>query len=170
MRTAGLRVLTVLALTVVWLLLWGRFTPANVVGGLAVAVGVLVLLPLPRVPVQGLLHPLSWLRLALRVGWYLVLSSLHLAWLAIRPGPPPRNGVLQVHSRLKSDLVLVLAGNITTMIPGSILLEIDQVNRIMYYHVLDVGSPRSVAQFRRQVAELERLLVQAFERDSEWLP
>ena len=170
MRAVALRILTICALAAVWVLLWGRITPANVLGGLVVGTLIMVLLPLPRVPVQGLLHPISLVRVLLLVGWYLMLASLHLAWLAIRPGPPPRNGVLQVQSHLKSDLVLVMAANITTMIPGSILLEIDQVRRILYYHVLDVGSERSVAQFRRQVAGLERLLTKAFERDSEWRP
>lgn len=170
MRAAGLRVLTVGMLAAVWVLLWGRLSVANVLGGLAVAALIMVLLPVPRVPVQGLLHPVALLRLLARIGWYLVLSSLHVAWLAIRPGPPPRNGVLRIQLAIKSDLVLVWAANITTMIPGSIVLEIDQVHRILYYHVLDVGSPRSVAQFRGQVATLERLLVAAFERDSEWRP
>lgn len=170
MRTIALRGLAVGALAAVWVLLWGRLSPANVLGGLAVATLILVLLPLPRVPVQGLLHPITLARVQLLVGWYLVLASLQLAWLAIRPGPPPRNGVLRVQSHLKSDLVLVIAANITTMIPGSILLEIDQVRRILYFHVIDVGSERSVDRFRRQVAGLERLLVKAFERDSEWRP
>lgn len=170
MRAAGLRVLTVIALAAVWVLLWGRVTPANVLGGIGVAVLVLVALPMPRVPVQGLLHPVALLRLLIRVTWYLLLSSLQVAWLAVRPGPVPRNGVLRVPLSIKSDLVLVLAANITTLIPGSIVLEIDQVRRILYCHVLDVGSPRAVAQFRHQVAEVERLLVAAFEREKEWQP
>lgn len=168
MRAVALRGLTVVALAAVWVLLWGRVTPANVLGGLAVAALVLVALPMPRVPVQGLAHPLSVLHLLARVTGYLIQSSFQVAWLAVRPGPVPRNGVLRVPLSIKSDLVLVLAANITTLIPGSIVLEIDQVRRILYCHVLDVGSPCAVAQFRHQVAEVERLLVAAFERDKEW--
>jgi multicomponent Na+:H+ antiporter subunit E len=78
--------------------------------------------------------------------------------------------VLRVPVNLKSDLVLVLASSITTLIPGSIVLEIDQVRRILYCHVIDVGSARSVERFYQQVAQVERLLVAAFERDDEWLP
>ena len=37
-------------------------------------------------------------------------------------------------------------------------------------HVLDVGSRRSVDRFYRQAAKLERMLVAAFERESEWRP
>ena len=64
--------------------------------------------------------------------------------------------------------MLALAVNIINLIPGSIVLEIDQVRRLIYVHVIDVGSDRAVNQFYRQVRQVERLLVAAFERDSEW--
>jgi len=102
--------------------------------------------------------------------WYLMESSVQLMWLAIRPGPPPLTGVLRVPMTIKSDLVLVLAANITTLIPGSMVLEIDQVRRILYCHVIDVGSAQAVERFFQQVAQVERLLIDAFERDDEWLP
>ena len=50
------------------------------------------------------------------------------------------------------------------------MLEIDQVRRIIYVHVIDVSTERAVDQFHRQVSQVERLLVAAFERDSEWQP
>lgn len=170
MRVVALRVFAVSALATVWVLLWGRVTIPNIVVGLAVAALILVLLPLPPVPVRGRVHPVAVLRLAGLFGWYLVASSVQLMWLAVKPGPPPLTGVLRVPLRIKSDLVLVLASSITTLIPGSIVLEIDQVRRILYCHVIDVGSARSVQRFYRQVAQVERLLVTAFERDDEWLP
>ena len=72
-------------LTAVWVLLWGNISAANIVGGLAVALLITVLLPLPQVPVAGRLHPLSLAHLTLKVAYYLVQSSVQLAWLAIRP-------------------------------------------------------------------------------------
>lgn len=169
MRTIVLRIFAVSALATVWTLLWGRFTIPNILVGMAVAVILMVLLPLPPVPVQGRLHPVSLLQLGGLFGWYLVASSVQLMWLAIKPGPPPLTGVLRVQLTVKSDLVLVLASSITTLIPGSIVLEIDQVRRILYCHVIDVGSARSVERFYQQVAQVERLLLAAFERESEWL-
>jgi multicomponent Na+:H+ antiporter subunit E len=97
-------------------------------------------------------------------------SSAQVAWLAIRPGKPPLSAVLRGHLAQKSDLVLALAVNIVNLTPGTIVLEIDQARRLVYVHVLDVGSQRSVEQFYRQLTQLERLLIAAFERDSEWRP
>jgi len=169
-RTIALRIFGVCALSIVWTLLWGRFTVPNLFNGAVVAVAIMVLLPLPPVPVRGRLHLVPLLKLTGLFGWYLAASSAQLMWLAVRPGPPPLTGVLRVQLSIKSDLVLVLASSIITLIPGSMVLEIDQVRRILYCHVIDVGSAQSVERFHHQVAQVERLLLDAFERDSEWIP
>lgn len=170
MRRIALRVWVLCWLVLVWVLLWGTFSAANVVSGLAVALLITWLLPLPVVPVNGKVHPLSLLRLLLTVIYFLVLSSVQVAWLAIKPGPPPLSAVMRAHLSVKSDLVLALAVNIFNLIPGSIVLEIDQTRRRLYMHVLDVGSDRAVERFHRQVAVVERLLVASFERDEDWRP
>jgi multicomponent Na+:H+ antiporter subunit E len=170
MRRIVLRVAVICWLTLVWVLLWGTFSAANILSGLAIALLITWLLPLPAVPVEGRVHPLSLLRLLLTVAYFLVLSSVQVAVLAVRPGPPPMSAVLRAHLSVKSDLVLALAVNIFNLIPGSIVLEIDQTRRMLYMHVLDIGSDRAVDQFNRQVAVVERLLVRSFERDEDWRP
>ena len=170
MRQWLLRVWVLCWLTLVWMLLWGSVSAANALSGLAVALVITVLLPLPPVPIEGRLHPLSLLRLIAQVAYYLVLSSVQVAWLAIKPGPPPRTAVLRAHLALKSDLVLALAVNVINLIPGTIVLEIDQTRRMIYVHVIDAGSDRSVSRFYHQVAEVERLLIASFERGSDWKP
>ena len=170
MRRIVLRIAVICWLTLVWVLLWGSFSAANILSGLAIALLITWLLPLPAVPVEGRVHPLSLLRLLLTVMYFLVLSSVQVAVLAVRPGPPPMSAVLRAHLSVKSDLVLALAVNIFNLIPGSIVLEIDQTRRMLYMHVLDIGSDRAVDQFNRQVAVVERLLVRSFERDEDWRP
>jgi multicomponent Na+:H+ antiporter subunit E len=145
MRRIGLRAWVLCWLILVWMLLWGTVSAANILSGLAIA-------------------------LLITVAYYLVLSSIQVAWLALRPGPPPLSAVLRAHLAIKSDLVLALAVNIVNLIPGSIALEIDQVRRIIYVHVIGVDSDRAVNQFYRQVAEVERLLVSTFEREADWRP
>ncbi len=170
MRGVLLRIWVVCWLILVWILLWGTLSAANVLSGLLVALVIILLLPLPSVPVEGRVHPMSLLRLIVTVGYYLVLSSVQVAFLAIKPGPPPLSAVLRAHLAVKSDLVLALAVNIFNLIPGSIVLEIDQRRRMLYMHVIDVGNERSVARFYRQVNEVERQLVSTFEREKDWRP
>lgn len=170
MRRVSLRLWVLCWLILVWILLWGTASTANVISGLAIALVITLLLPLPVVPVEGRVHPLSLLRLIVQVAYYLVLSSFQVAWLAIKPGPPPLNAVLRAHLAIKSDLVLALAVNIINLIPGTIVLEIDQARRMIYVHVIDVGSQRAVDRFYQQISQVERLFVASFERETHWRP
>lgn len=169
-RENVLRLGALLWLTAVWILLWGNLSIGNILGGLAVGTVITVLLPLPRVPVEGRLHVRSLLHLFGRTIYYALQSSLQIAWLAIRPGPPPVTGVLRYQLGIKSDLVLTLCIDVINLIPGTMVLEIDQVRRIVYVHVLDMGSDKAVSQFYRTVEQLERLFVASFERDADWKP
>lgn len=157
-------------MALVWTLLWGNVSAANILGGIAVGLVITLLLPLPPVPIEGKLHPLSMVRLIALIAYYLVLSSVQVAWLAIKPGPPPRSAVLRAHVAIKSDLVLALTVNALNLIPGGIVLEIDQTRRIVYVHVIDAGTDKSVRRFYRQVADIERLMIASFERDADWRP
>ncbi|WP_235659462.1 Na+/H+ antiporter subunit E, partial [Mycobacteroides abscessus] len=81
--------------------------------------------------------------------------------------PPPRASSTGIDH---CSLVMALLMNTLTIIPGSVVLEIDQERRLAYVHVLDVGSPKAVASFYAQLRQLERLFISAFERDVDWHP
>ena len=170
MRTIALRAWMLCWLILVWVLLWGTISAANILSGLAIALVITLWLPLPPVPVEGRLHPLPLLRLVVTVAYYLLVSSVQVAALALKPGPPPLTAVLRAHLAVKSDLVLALAVNIINLTPGTVVLEIDQARRMIYVHVLDVGSDRTVKRFYRQISGLQKLLVASFERDADWQP
>lgn len=153
-------------LTAVWVALWGKVSVANVFGGLAVGLVIMVALPLPRVPVRGRVRVLPLIQLAGVSIYYALESSLQLAWFAIRPTPPPIPGVLRVRFRFTSDLVMVLCINLLNLIPGTMVLEVDRERRVVYVHVIDVGSEAAVEKFVRVNRRLERLLIAAFERPS----
>lgn len=165
-----LRLWTLAWLTAVWVLLWGNVSPANILGGIAVGLGIMVFLPLPKVPVEGRIHVLSLIRLLGVFLYYAAESSVSVAWLAIRPKAPPVTGVLRCRIAIKSDLVLTLCVDALNLIPGTMVLEIDQTRRLVYVHVLDMGSQKSVDSFYRSVRRLEKLFIAAFERDSDWKP
>lgn len=169
-RVLGSRVFMALWLTFAWVLLWGPVEVGTIAGGLLAAVAVMMLLPLPRVPVEGLLRPVSTAWLVMVVAYYLVRSSLTVAWLSVRPAAPPRSAVLRAPMKLKSDFTLALAVNTLNLMPGGIVVRVDPVARYVYVHVLDAASDRSVEHFRRQTAHIERLYLRAFERPEDWKP
>lgn len=162
MRRRGLRVGMIVWLVAVWVLLWGSVSWANLLSGLVVALLISYLLPLPPVPVESRVRPLGLLALVGYVAWSLIWSSTQMAWLAVKPGKAPLNAVLRAHLNIKSDLMLALAVNIINLTPGTIVLEIDQVRRIIYVHVINVGTQRAVGHFYRQIAAVERRVNGAF--------
>lgn len=170
LRILGSRMFMTLWLTFTWVLLWGSVEIGTVVSGLLVAIVVMVLLPLPRVPVEGLLRPVSTAWLVIMVAYYLIRSSFAVAWLSVRPSPPPRSAVLRAPMRLKSDFTLALAVNTLNLMPGGIVVRVDPVARYVYIHVLDAGSDEAIDDFRRQTAHVERLYLRAFERPEDWRP
>ncbi len=162
MSSAGMRVSVLAWLTVVYMWLWGDFSIGNALAGAVVALAITLLLPLPTVPARGRARFYPLCGVITLTAWYALVSSVHVAWLAVRPRQPI-SGVLRVHMSIESDLVLVLCCDTLNLIPGSMVLEIDKDHRVVYVHVLDMGSERSVAEFYRTTARLEQLFVRAFE-------
>lgn len=166
MKKPGLiRLFVLVWLAVVWVLLWGDISIANAIAGLGVGLLIMTLLPLPRVPVEGRVHPWSVVKLVALTVYYALESSAQVAWLAIRPSPPPATGVLRVRLSIESDLVMVLCCDVLNLIPGTMVIELDKDRRLAYVHVLDVGSQHAVDKFRATTRRLEQSFIDSFERD-----
>ncbi|MBU2670934.1 Na+/H+ antiporter subunit E [Actinoplanes bogorensis] len=151
-----------LGLTVIWVLLWGSFTPLTMVGGVVVAVIVLTVFPLPPVTYAGRIHPLSVLRFAGRFLTDMVLASAQVAALAFRFGHVPRSAVIAVPLRAPSDLGLTMTAEALSLVPGSLIVDVDRKRGILFVHVLDVSGPDSVERFRQDVLDLESRIIHAF--------
>ena len=146
-------------LTLVWVGLWGSLSPANVLGGLAVAALLVVALPLTEVPLAAEVRPVALLRF---VGFFavdLVRSSWQVALLVLRPRRPLRQAVLAVPVRGASDQLLTLLANAISLTPGTLTLEVDRPRSTLYVHVIDVGP--GVEQVRADILAIERLAILA---------
>ncbi|MBO4209797.1 Na+/H+ antiporter subunit E [Micromonospora echinofusca] len=148
-------------LVLVWNLLWGEFTLGNLLGGLAIGVGILVFFPLPPVSFGGRLRPGAALRFAARFVGELVSASVHVGWAALRPGPPPRGAIIAVPLRVRTDLNLALTAEVISLVPGTLILEVDRASGTLYVHVLDVRGPQDLLASRKRIRDVERRLVRA---------
>ncbi|GAB3145593.1 hypothetical protein GCM10027290_25720 [Micromonospora sonneratiae] len=152
---------TVGVLVLVWNLLWDEFSWGNVLGGLAVALVVLFFFPLPPVTFEGRLRPVGLIRFATRFVYDLVTASIHVAWTALRPGYQPRNAIIAVPLRVRSDLNLTLTAEAVSLVPGSLIVEADRKSGTLYVHVLDIRGPEDLDRARREVLELESRIIRA---------
>ncbi|WP_255686074.1 Na+/H+ antiporter subunit E [Micromonospora okii] len=148
-------------MALIWCLLWGRFTWGNLVAGLLVAAAVLVFFPLPPVTFGGRLRPRALLVLLGRFLTELVVASAHVAWLAVRFGHRPRDAIIAVRLRVRTDLNLALTAELISLVPGTLIIEVDRDRGVLYVHVLDARGPEDLAASRRRVLVTEARLVRA---------
>jgi multicomponent Na+:H+ antiporter subunit E len=149
-------------LVVVWILLWGTWSWANLLSGLLVALTVLTLLPLPHVVGGTRLRPLPLLAFLGHFLADLVSSGAEVAWQTLRPGGVHSTAIIQVQLRADSDLLLTMVAEATSLVPGSLVLDLDREHRVMTCHVLPARDLDDVERKRAHVLVVERRLVRAF--------
>ena len=149
-------------LVLVWILLWGTWSWANVLSGLVVALAVTVLLPLPAVVGGIRVRPLALLAF---LGHFLVdlaISGAQVAWQALGPGGRRQSAIVRVQLRTDSDLLLTIIAQTLSLVPGSLVLDLDREERTVAVHLLHVRDADHVEQEKADVLATEDRVVRAF--------
>lgn len=149
-------------LVLVWNLLWGTWSWANLISGALVALVVTVLLPLPPVTGGTRVRPLAML---LFLGTFvvdLVVSGAQVAWQTIRPSGIRRSAIISVQLRTDSDLLMTIVAEATALVPGSLVIDMDRERQTLAVHVLHVSDLQDVERRRTSVLRTEDRVVRAF--------
>ena len=152
----------VLFLAVLWTFLWGDLAWGTFAAGLVVAAVVVVLLPLPTVGVRFTIRP--WPAVVLFAGFVkdLVVASFQIAWTVLTARRMPQGGVVAVEAHPSPDLLFTMTAELTSLVPGALVVEADRENGVLYVHVLDLermGGPEGV---RAETLKLEERVLLAF--------
>lgn len=145
----------ILWLVVVWGALWGDWSPGNLVFGLLLALLVTRTLVLPPVRLSGRFNVLHFALFVVTFVWQVARASIHVFRVALVQGPRVHNAVLRVPLRQNNDLLMTAVGHTMALIPGSLVVEVDRGNGILYFHVLDIATPEQAEAFRRSVLDTE---------------
>lgn len=149
------------ALVVLWMLLWGEVSPISVLSGVLVSVVVTRLFYLPPVELSGRFHPLWFVAFCLRFAGELLVASVLVAAQAFAPRRVETNAVVAVPLRTSSDFVMTMTATVVSLVPGSIVVEIDRDTATLYLHVLGASTDRDIERARTSVLRTERSLVRA---------
>lgn len=151
-------------IVVMWQLLWGEVTWANIAGGIAVALLIALFVPMPRVPVSDIdIHWSSMIKLFATFAVDFIVASLSVAWLAVRRQDPPPSAVVEIPMRTRDDLTLSSAIALINLQPGGIVIDIDNRRKTVTMHILDGSSTGRIDKTVAQLARMERQVIKAFE-------
>lgn len=142
-------------LVVIWMLVNHTWSLLHVTGGLALAVAVQFLFPLPRTgtrwrPRGGAIVALIWHFLT-----DLVRAGLQVTWIVLR-GRRVTNAVISVDLYSNDPVHLTLVSAMTSLVPGSIVVRIDRGVGVLDLHILDIDGQGGPEEVRANVLALER--------------
>ena len=149
----------VIWLVLVWGALWQDFSLGNLVFGALIAYVVVNVFYLPPVELTGRFNVLWALAFVGRFLYKLVTASIEIAWLGVSRGPRLRNAVVAVELRSHSDFLVTATGHALSLIPGSLVLEVDRSTSTLYLHCLNVASAEDADAVRRDVRATEAWLI-----------
>lgn len=149
-------------LTALWMLLWGQLTILAALTGIAAAVTVTLVFRLPPVRLGGRLHP--WYAVVFVVTFVgaLVRGSLVVAGQVLDLRRQPGSAVIGVPLRVDDELILASTAIVSSLIPGSLVLEIDRDEMVIWLHVLGVRGEEDIERNRRETLLWEARIVRAF--------
>jgi multicomponent Na+:H+ antiporter subunit E len=149
-----------LVLAVIWVLLWGSWSAANVLSGLLVAaVLVLAFVPAERRREQiVVIRPLPFLALAAYLVRQLLVANVVLITEVLARRRTIRTGVIAVPVPGCSEQLLTIFANIVAMAPGTMPVEVRSDPPAMYVHILHL---RDVEEVRAELIHLRDLMVRA---------
>lgn len=149
---------------VVWMAVLASAAPLDLVLGLVVA-GALVLVPAPGDPIAHARVPVARRTLGVprlvgavvadvgRGTWDVALRVLHL-----REVEQP--GLVEVPIGERTELGLAVSALVTTLSPGTVLVDIDRERGVMVVHVIDASDPDRVReQHARFYEDAQRAVV-----------
>ncbi|GAB94810.1 multicomponent Na+:H+ antiporter subunit E [Kineosphaera limosa] len=148
-------------LTLVWVMLWGNFSWMNVISGAIVSAGVLVLFPLPPVRYGIRIRPWSTIVLFVRFFIDMVIASIEVAYKACAPWVHPEGRFARIILRGDNDLLCTMVAQMTTLVPGSIVIDIesDGAGRTLLLHIFDARNSQDIERMRQRVqAQEDRVL------------
>lgn len=151
-------------IVVMWQLLWGEITWANIAGGIGVALLISIFVPMPRVPVSDI--RVNWPAMIALFATFIVdfiVASFTVAWLALRRSDPPPSAIVEIPMRTRDDLTLASAIALINLQPGGLVIDIDNRRKTVLMHLLDGSSTGRIDKTIAQLGRLERQVVKAFE-------
>lgn len=88
-----------------------------------------------------------------------VAASFLVLYLAVAKGPTVRSAVVAVPLRSHSDLMVTATGHVISLIPGSLVVEVDRSTSTLYLHALNIYEEADIDKIREETQVIEARLI-----------
>ena len=95
--------------------------------------------------------------------WECLKANIDVAYRVIHPLLPIKPGIVKVTTGLKSETGLTFLANSITLTPGTMSVDLDAPNGILYIHWINVQTTDIDKATERIVSRFERILAKIFE-------
>ena len=94
--------------------------------------------------------------------WECLKANIDVAIRVIHPKTPLKPGIVKLRTTLNSDVALTFLANSITLTPGTLTIDIDKSQKVLYVHWINVEGKDSEAA-QRIVRRFEKILKRIFE-------
>lgn len=150
-----------IVLALLWSALTGQFTLGNLSTGFILGYVVLFLLRGVFGGGQYFAKIGQIVRIVTFFVWELLIANLRVATDVLRPGPlRMRPRVIAIPMEPKSDVALLMLGNMLSLTPGTLLLDVSDDRKTMFLHFINAPDEE---QLKREVKQgFERRVIELF--------
>lgn len=148
-------------LVVLWMLLWAQFTVLAFLSGLVVAVFVTRVFRLPTVELSGRINVWYAALLVVQFLFAVLQGALAVTVQVFDFRRQPGAAIIAVPLKYADDLMMTHVSVVSSLVPGSLVVEADRDRQVLYLHVIGVRSLADVEKQREGVLRWERRVVRA---------
>lgn len=160
-RDIGMQLPFLAWLIVLWMLLWAQFTVLSFLTGLVVAIFVTRVFRLPTVELSGRINLWYGALFVVQFLFAILRGALSVTVQVFDFRRQPGTAIIAVPLRYADDLVMTHVAVVSSLIPGSLVVEADRDRGILYLHVIGVRNREDVEKQRQGVLGWEKRIVRA---------
>ena len=148
-------------LTLIWVAVFASLSPLTLLSGVLVALVVQLIFPMPKQKDLWHLRPLLALYLLVHFMYDLVRAGLQVSRVVVTDRVHD-DGIVRCDLRTGNAVYMTIVAAMTSMIPGTIVVEADQREQAIYLHCLDLEAQGGVQGIRDATWDQEKRVLLAF--------
>ena len=152
--------LLIVPLLLVYLELSSNFELSNLIVGLLIVTGILLLIRPRRRPMAWRRLPsacIALIKYVVILAYDLIISGIQVARIVLDPALPIKQGIVAIPSESESELGTALSAHAITLTPGELVIEMDEQG-VLYTNCLDV------TKSEKYVAEAQKMRMDLLEK------